>query len=196
MKAKVWAAFLLAATSAFATPAPATLITYTETADVSGSLNSVDFTDNVITLTASGDTSSVAEGPPGFFSLSVPVTFTLSGGGSGTFTDEILLIDNQFVPAAGFGDFTTFEPIIYTASSVFATYDLKTAIGPVVGGPINNGGSTFATNVGPLIIDSVSGESTFTATIPEPATWTMMALGFAGLGFAGYRRSRSAVLAV
>lgn len=26
--------------------------------------------------------------------------------------------------------------------------------------------------------------------IPEPSTWTMMVLGFAGLGFAGYRASR------
>jgi PEP-CTERM motif len=31
------------------------------------------------------------------------------------------------------------------------------------------------------------------AIIPEPSTWAMMALGFAGLGFAAYRRSRSAV---
>ena len=27
-----------------------------------------------------------------------------------------------------------------------------------------------------------------TSVVPEPATWTMMLLGFAGLGFAGYRR--------
>ena len=26
--------------------------------------------------------------------------------------------------------------------------------------------------------------------LPEPSTWAMMALGFAGLGFAGYRRAR------
>ena len=29
-----------------------------------------------------------------------------------------------------------------------------------------------------------------TKSIPEASTWAMMALGFAGLGFAGYRRSR------
>jgi len=28
-------------------------------------------------------------------------------------------------------------------------------------------------------------------TIPEPSTWAMMLLGFAGLGFAGYRRVKS-----
>ena len=29
-----------------------------------------------------------------------------------------------------------------------------------------------------------------TASIAEPSTWAMMTLGFAGLAFAGYRRSR------
>jgi PEP-CTERM motif len=29
-----------------------------------------------------------------------------------------------------------------------------------------------------------------TGGVPEPATWAMMALGFAGIGFAGYRTSR------
>jgi hypothetical protein len=28
------------------------------------------------------------------------------------------------------------------------------------------------------------------ATVPEPSTWAMMALGFAGLGFAGYRKAQ------
>ena len=32
-------------------------------------------------------------------------------------------------------------------------------------------------------------------SVPEPSTWGMMLLGFAGLGFAGYRRARSGVLA-
>jgi hypothetical protein len=30
------------------------------------------------------------------------------------------------------------------------------------------------------------------AVIPEPSTWAMMLLGFAGLGFAGYRHARKA----
>ncbi len=42
-------------------------------------------------------------------------------------------------------------------------------------------------------------ESDYTLTIaaaPEPSTWGLMLLGFAGLGFAGYRRSVKAVPAV
>ena len=32
--------------------------------------------------------------------------------------------------------------------------------------------------------------------VPEPSTWAMMLLGFAGLGYAGYRRSPNAVRSV
>jgi hypothetical protein len=28
------------------------------------------------------------------------------------------------------------------------------------------------------------------AGVPEPSTWAMMILGFTGIGFTGYRRSR------
>jgi hypothetical protein len=28
------------------------------------------------------------------------------------------------------------------------------------------------------------------ANVPEPSTWAMMLLGFAGLGYAGYRKTR------
>jgi hypothetical protein len=34
---------------------------------------------------------------------------------------------------------------------------------------------------------------TTTASVPEPSTWVMLLLGFAGLGYVGYRRRRSAV---
>jgi hypothetical protein len=38
---------------------------------------------------------------------------------------------------------------------------------------------------------------TGSSAIPEPSTWAMMLLGFAGLGFAGYRaRKPTAALAV
>jgi hypothetical protein len=34
------------------------------------------------------------------------------------------------------------------------------------------------------------GVGNLASTVPEPPTWAMMLLGFAGLGFAGYRASR------
>jgi hypothetical protein len=47
--------------------------------------------------------------------------------------------------------------------------------------------------------DIGTGEMDYTLTIesvPEPSTWALMLLGFAGLGFAGYRRSVKAAPAV
>ena len=35
-----------------------------------------------------------------------------------------------------------------------------------------------------------------TACIPESSTWAMMVLGFAGLGFAGYRKAKGGVAAL
>jgi hypothetical protein len=32
--------------------------------------------------------------------------------------------------------------------------------------------------------------------VPEPSTWAMMLLGFAGLGFAGYRRARKGSVSI
>ena len=39
------------------------------------------------------------------------------------------------------------------------------------------------------------GVPTQSTPVPETSPWTMMALGFAGLGFAGYRRERKERLA-
>jgi len=42
---------------------------------------------------------------------------------------------------------------------------------------------------------NISGNATFTAAVPEPATWAMMLLGFGGIGFAMRRRRRGLALA-
>jgi hypothetical protein len=54
--------------------------------------------------------------------------------------------------------------------------------------PAETGGEVYAT-VGGMTIDFIAPTL---ATIPEPSTWAMMLLGFAGLGFVGYRRTRRA----
>lgn len=49
--------------------------------------------------------------------------------------------------------------------------------------------------VGTYSIDGVSGSGTFNITpVPEPGTWAMMLLGFAGLGFIAYRRKNKMTL--
>jgi PEP-CTERM motif len=57
-------------------------------------------------------------------------------------------------------------------------------------------GELFATTPGfPVDLGSFSGSVTSTP-IPEPRTWAMMLLGFAGLGYAGYRRTRRATVTI
>jgi hypothetical protein len=57
----------------------------------------------------------------------------------------------------------------------------------------------FGANAGDIItiqaiaIPTGFSDSTVAITqVPEPATWAMMLMGFAGLGFAGYRRAKTA----
>jgi hypothetical protein len=51
-------------------------------------------------------------------------------------------------------------------------------------------GSTVS-QPGDAILQGPAGSQSFAAAaVPEPSTWAMMLLGFAGLGYAGYRRAR------
>ena len=51
-------------------------------------------------------------------------------------------------------------------------------------------GNAFITTV--TFTGSGTFTGTMTAVVPEPSTWALMALGFAGLGFASWRRQVAA----
>ena len=55
-----------------------------------------------------------------------------------------------------------------------------------------NPAQTFAVVPSLEIQPVLSGYVSATEIIPEPSTWAMMALGFAGLGFLGLRRRKAA----
>jgi hypothetical protein len=59
-------------------------------------------------------------------------------------------------------------------------------VSPTTGANYGGFGVVVATH--DIALDSVAGG--VTATAPEASTWAMMVLGFAGLGFAGYRKAR------
>jgi uncharacterized membrane protein len=79
------------------------------------------------------------------------------------------------------GTFSTINPSGATSSTANGINDL----GRIVG---------FYTAADGNTIGFVTGQ-TIGATIPEPSTWAMMLLGFAGLGFLGYRKARHGTLA-
>jgi len=67
--------------------------------------------------------------------------------------------------------FIIFKTVAETASPLDVTQDLLSAAAIAAGFT-----ATF--------------QSDLDAAVPEPTTWAMMLLGFAGLGYAGYRRAR------
>ena len=72
--------------------------------------------------------------------------------------------------------------INYTHSSDLATMQEIFGIDPATGTPWI-GDAANATDLSDLFVaDAIAG------AVPEPSTWAMMLLGFAGIGFMAYRR--------
>jgi hypothetical protein len=67
---------------------------------------------------------------------------------------------------------------------------LDGAFGPVSAatGAFTSDETQFAINF-TAASQSFGGSAQLTTGVPEPSTWAMMLIGFAGLGYAGYRRA-------
>jgi hypothetical protein len=158
-----------------------------------GSLDGIAF-DGAFSVTMVSDTATISSG--GGKLRNTGTTTFVAGLLTATFTAPVL-IENTAAPGfMGFGQTTPPFPDESLTSSVFETYDLASALGVTSGG-LSVAPATFATSGGDLNFDSITALS-FQATVPgvpEPSTWAMMLLGFAGLAFAAIaplgRASRS-----
>jgi hypothetical protein len=173
--------------AAFTVGAQADTITYSESAIVSGSIGNTNFTNALITLTATGSSSTVVVGDlPGIFINILPTELTIAGIGSTMFTDSIQFVSNTISDLAGVGDMTTNLAVLFTQNSVFGGYNLQTGIDATTGPSVINIGAKFGTELGLFSIVS-SGPSTFqatdttTPTVPEPSAFTLLGTGILGL---------------
>ena len=173
-------------------------VTYTETAIITGSLGSTVFTDKLLTVTGTGDTTNVTT-LFGVFINPVTASFVIAGVGSGTFTNAIRVFDDKdTTPNFAVAGFTQVglsgddALVLATQTAAFFTYNLSTSIGPITGGARVPPVAVF-TSAGQLLFDEVPEASTFTAVVtPLPAALPLFATGLGALGLLGWRRKRKA----
>jgi hypothetical protein len=95
------------------------------------------------------------------------------GGNTPTDAPGMALDDTEFEASQGSQSFATTTAL--AGSGLYSLSDQGTLF-LASGGTVSGGQSTTFSFVSPAV--------------PEPSTWAMMALGFAGLGIAGYKRAR------
>lgn len=183
------ASFLLAAALA-AVPAMAQTITYTISADGSGTLGGTPFTNQLVTFTQVSDTSAIVNPCFGFaYPCSPDVatnTVTIGGVGTETLTGPTYFFANQInligITNAPFFAFLAIE------DNSLGSYNMQTSLGPT-SFPIYSGSAVTgeATSGGLLSISYAAGTTgTFQAvvgsTTPEPASFLLMGSGFLAMG--------------
>jgi hypothetical protein len=105
--------------------ADAAFVTYTETVIGSGSLGAQSFTDSLITITGTADTTNIIHSGV-VNTVLTSTTVEVAGLGTATFTDIIQAVSNNTASAAGFGDNTTDLFLLGNRNVAFASYHLGT----------------------------------------------------------------------
>jgi hypothetical protein len=156
-------------------------LTFTETMTTNGILDGTTFTNELVTLNLTANTSSIAIISPVLYYLVGSASVTVASVGSDTFTDEMVEVSNTSVPWGGFGDLTSNLIVLFIDDPAFSSYTLDTPLGPVSDVAYGNSGSTYNTSGGYFEITGPldgSDSATFTAVAaPEPGTLAMLGAG-------------------
>jgi hypothetical protein len=195
------AAAACAAVALSVSAAQAATVTYTLSGVWDGSFNGQSIDGKAFAFTMVGDTDLITTvGNAEFLDTLSSQTLTIDGLGPFTVTNPLRLVHvtdtgvtylNQLTPNLRqvFGWQTAGSPVSLLAS--FA------AVGSTI---TENTSDIIPTTGGPLVFDlKVGGPqlvfSAVVASVPEPASWTMMTLGFGGLGAMLRRRRRTVAYA-
>jgi hypothetical protein len=137
---------------------------------------------------------------PELTNLLAPNDFSKFAVASGlpAMSNGFVTYDNLFWPGGapatasdfdGAGGFLDIYGLMFTIGGGTVVDLFNNGVGAITHIPYGGFGVVVATSS--TALDYVGGG--VTASTPEPSTWAMMVLGFAGLGFAGYRKARKTV---
>jgi hypothetical protein len=174
-----------------ALPAMAGAITFTISADGSGTLGTTPFSDELVTFTQVTDTTDITTtcGYPCSPSVATN-TVTIAGLGTETITGDTYFFDNALNLVG-----ITYEPgvaFLGAEDSSLSTYALVTAFGPTSHARFASSSvSDEPTSGGLLSVTSFSGEATFEAVLgsqaaptPEPDSFGFTLLGIGAVAMA------------
>jgi hypothetical protein len=203
------AALLMPAGVGWVAPAEAVPITYTESAIASGTLGGTAFSDALVTVTLKADTTGVAAGSysgvhlvvnPGAATLSIEGLGTAAFNSPNGYTASLIRSPNPWFASTGFIIAQFDRPshdvsdglthILGLDDGALAGYGLRGAFGSLTGKGIGVADDWFPTTRGLLIMNSGAEVVTFTATVPEPSSAAMLALGAMALLVTVRRRRR------
>ena len=198
MKSKILTTMLsCAALAALSATASAAVMTYTQTATLSGSLGGTSFTAAAVTFRVTADTGNaqynlIGGVYPAWTNAGV-TTLDIDGFETATFNGSsyfgVVAFDySAYIPAnvVGFADLTNSRFIVYFNQSDELHYNLSTQA-TFTGAMLNNVLSgtypgPYSTSLGDLVLSGASGTSTFTAAaVPEPSAFALLGLGAVGL---------------
>ena len=163
--------------------AEAASVTYTFTGVGSGTVDAASFTDAAFAIRVVADTDQIIQFMDGRFRIfsveDLSSSIEIVGIGSGEFDREERVFVNQTSSALGFSHSIGEGGVdlLDIGHPSFATYDLSTSFGPVVGIPLIDEFSGEPSTLGSILLFSAHDISFNAVVVPEPSSILVLAAG-------------------